>query len=55
MKQKLLDLLAKLKPLASKAYAASPALVGLCVGYFGHGPIQLGINIAAKLVATLLG
>lgn len=55
MKQKLMDLLAKLKPLALKAYAASPAAVGLCIGYFGHDAIALGVRMVATVVKSVIG
>jgi hypothetical protein len=39
---------------AKAVYAVSPVAVGLCAGYFGHGPISLACSVALVLLKGLL-
>lgn len=55
MKQKLLDILTKMKPYIDKAIKASPLIVGVIIGYIGHPIIQLGLDISMKIVHMVIG
>ena len=57
MKQKLLTIFnfvkTKAEPIAAKLYSASPFVAGILVGYFGHGVIKAGVEMAFSAVKLL--
>jgi hypothetical protein len=55
MKEKLLAVWAKVSPLLSKLYNASPLLTGILIGYFGKPIIKLALDLAAAAIKQILG
>ena len=53
MKQKLMALLQKAKPMAMALLAKAPLPIGICLGYVFHEEISLALD-AAKLLLKLL-
>jgi hypothetical protein len=50
MYDKLLALWLKVQPLVDKAYAWSPFLMGIAVGYLAHPFIKLALDLLLKLL-----
>lgn len=53
MKEKLLNILNKLKSFAQKLYSWSPFLSGLILGYFGKAEIKFLLSLLFKLFHLL--
>lgn len=54
MKDTLISIISKAKPIAAKAYALSPFAAGACVGYFGHDAIKVAVDAALAAAKLLL-
>lgn len=55
MKEKLLAIWSKVQPILAGAYAKSPLVAGIVLGYFGSPIIKLAIHVASSLIKWILG